>query len=381
MIPPIRTGLRPLVVFPAALLLFPGPLRSQNPAGAMHLVQEGIELHDKGKYKQAIAKYDKALALDKDNLTALYEKSFSLSEIGEYSESAALCQHAIEVHNGAAEAPMIYVQLGNCYDHLGKPEASLLTYRKGVTVRPDMHLLWFNMAVTLQGMDSTESALRALEHSARVEPFHPGTSSMMGRILKREGREVQAVMSFCRFFIAENGTDRAEENMAHFRQLISGTTATEDNGNVTLYVDADDLPEEGDTSRIENDFRSVETTWSVLVGLDMSSQILEALEQAGIKGDLETTSESDQLSSDLKALAGMLKEERARNFGFYWDYHADWMIALNDAGHVDALSNLIYAGGGDKSANKWLEAHPSALGEYIDWEKDYTSIHLRERRD
>lgn len=55
---------------------------SQNKTAADDLVMEGIELHDNGDYKGAIAKYDKALAIDKDNLFALTEKAYSLLSLG-----------------------------------------------------------------------------------------------------------------------------------------------------------------------------------------------------------------------------------------------------------------------------------------------------------
>ena len=41
------------------------------------LVKEGVALNDQGDYEGAIKKYDEALAIDKDDYIANYEKSFT----------------------------------------------------------------------------------------------------------------------------------------------------------------------------------------------------------------------------------------------------------------------------------------------------------------
>ena len=55
------------------LILFPILSFSQNKNEAEIKVNEGILLHDKGKYNDALDKYEEALNLDKNNLFAISE--------------------------------------------------------------------------------------------------------------------------------------------------------------------------------------------------------------------------------------------------------------------------------------------------------------------
>ena len=73
---------------------------AQQQAAAQKLVDEGVAYHDKGDYAGAIAKYDQALQLDKDNLLALAEKAYSLVVLGKNEEAIKYCQRALELHPG-----------------------------------------------------------------------------------------------------------------------------------------------------------------------------------------------------------------------------------------------------------------------------------------
>lgn len=100
-------------------------LGAQQREAAEKLVDEGVAYHDKQDYDGAIDKYDKALALDKDNLLALTEKAFTLHSLQKYDESILYCKNAIEKHPGDAGLKTVYVTYGNALDGLKKPTSQL----------------------------------------------------------------------------------------------------------------------------------------------------------------------------------------------------------------------------------------------------------------
>ncbi|WP_435522464.1 tetratricopeptide repeat protein [Chryseobacterium indoltheticum] len=63
------------------IILFPILAFSQNKNEAEIKVDEGIILHDEGKYDDALDKYEEALKLDKNNLIAISEKAMTLEAL------------------------------------------------------------------------------------------------------------------------------------------------------------------------------------------------------------------------------------------------------------------------------------------------------------
>ncbi len=75
-----------------------GSLSAQQKEDAGKLVNEGIALEDSGRSEEAIAKYQQALELDKNNLQALAEMSYSLLTLKKYDEAIKYCKTAIRTH-------------------------------------------------------------------------------------------------------------------------------------------------------------------------------------------------------------------------------------------------------------------------------------------
>ena len=355
---------------------------AQNPDAASIKVHEGVELHDKGEYKKAIKKYDEALKLDKDNLTAMAEKAMSMNALGQFEESAALCQDIIEKHDGAKEAPMVYVTYGNDMDQLKRPEASLRVYEKGISVLPDMYMLHFNKGITLWGMDSTASALRSLERSASINPYHPGTQNAIARILGTQEKSIPATLAFCRFFMLEPESDRAKQNHALLQKNLFNNTSERAGGGTTISIDASALRDSTDTVHVENDFRDEDLVWSVTKGMDLMSVLQEALKKEGngtMTIEMNGTMSAAGFVGKLDDLAGLLKDGRPKNHGFQWDYYAAWLIALKDAGHTEALGHLAYASSEEKEVQKWLKDNGAKVSAYFDWEKEYTAQYMKDK--
>ena len=366
---------------PALLLfaLFTTLAFGQNPDAASIKVHGGVELHDKGDYKKAIKKYDEALKLDKDNLMAMAEKAMSMNALGQFEESAALCQDIIEKHNGAKEAPMVYVTYGNDMDQLKRPEASLRVYEKGISVLPDMYMLHFNKGITLMGMDSTDQALTSFERSARLNPFHPGTQNAIARILGTQKKSIPATLAYCRFFMLEPESDRAKQNHALLQKNLFNNTSERAGGGTTISIDASALRDSTDTVHVENDFRDEDLVWSVTKGMDLISVLQDALNKDGGTTTIEMngTMSAAGFVGKLDDLAGLLKDGRPKNHGFQWDYYAAWLIALRDAGHTEALGHLAYASSEEKEVQKWLKDNGTKVSAYFDWEKDYTAQYMK----
>lgn len=353
------------------------PTMAQQPDAAKGKVHEGVELHDQAEYKKAIKKYDEALKLDADNPLAMAEKALTLNAMGEFEKSAALCQEIILKHNNAREIPMVYVTYGNCMDQLGRPEASLRVYEEGIKILPNMYMLQFNKGVTLYGMDSLASAHLALQRSARLNPYHPGTQALLAEVLEKDGNNVPAVLAICRLLVLEPEGERARRYLPRLQRLTTGQVSTDKKGNTTIHIDSGSLDALEDTVLRENDFRKAEASMTLLGSLNLAAMVTDALRKEGV----ETTpsSAATRMESQLGLLASTLKADRAENHGFYWDYHASWFIAVNDAAHLRTLCYLVNADSDDKAVRVWLDANGDKVEDYYAWEKEHTARYLKEK--
>ncbi len=64
---------------------------SEEKSKAIEHLLEGNRLGEQGKYEEAIAEYDKGLALDSKNAAAYFKKGFALSKLGKHEEAIRIC--------------------------------------------------------------------------------------------------------------------------------------------------------------------------------------------------------------------------------------------------------------------------------------------------
>jgi tetratricopeptide (TPR) repeat protein len=278
---------------------------------------------------------------------------------------------------------MVYVTYGNSMDQLGRPEAALKVYDKGISVLPYLAMLHFNKGITLSGMgpDSSASAMRCFERSARLDPFHPGTQNAMARSLVRQNRNIPATLTMCRFLILEPEGQRAAENLAMLQDQVNGNVKRNADGSTEIRVDAGLVRDSTDTVHVADDFSGEELAWSLGNSLFNAAELTKMLNDAGVQGTVtvEGSTGAGEFKTKLDLLADLLRGGRGRNHGFLWEYHADWLIAAKNAGHTEAIAYLAYASSKDKEVSGWLKGNQEKIAEYYAWEKDYSVGVLKEK--
>src|SRR5215217_2206656 len=125
------------VLFLALILISTASFAQQTPQS---LVKEGTALNDKGLYDEAIAKYDAALAQDKNYYLAYYEKAYTLMMQKKYDESIELSKFILSNFKDGSENGSVYINYGTCLDYQGKPEKAIAAYNDGIKAYPKLAL-------------------------------------------------------------------------------------------------------------------------------------------------------------------------------------------------------------------------------------------------
>lgn len=179
------------------------------------LLEAGVEHHDKGEYKQAIEMYDKVLAMNPKNMTALYEKAFSLHSMNDYDNALKTAKALVKLDPSNANT---YCLIANIYDDMGKPKNAMKAYQDGLEINSGDQMLNFNLGIAYYRQGDLKEAESYLKTSFYIDPSHPGTSLNLGKLHNNQNEKYAALTYFAYFLMLENLTERSANVMEKFRE-------------------------------------------------------------------------------------------------------------------------------------------------------------------
>lgn len=224
------------------LILFPILSFSQNKIEAEVKVNEGILLHDEGKYNDALSKYEEALNLDKNNLFAISEKAMTLEALKKYDEAIELCKLAISIYP-KEDIKTIYITYGNSLDHSKRTKDALKIYDEGIKKYPNYYQLYFNKAITLVNDKQIEKSLELFQKSATLNPNHLGSLNALAA-LNRDKRII-SILASLRYLSIDNKTSRAKGNLDSVIDLMQKGVTQADDKSITLAIDPKAMEDAG----------------------------------------------------------------------------------------------------------------------------------------
>jgi Tfp pilus assembly protein PilF len=332
---------------------------SQQKQEAEKLVSQGIAYHDKGDYDNAIALYDKALELDKDNLTALAEKALSLLYAQKLDAAIQCCEKALEKHPGEKQLSNIYVTLGNALDGKNQPEKAIAAYDEGIRLFPDYYQLYFNKGITLFMNKKYDDALSNFQKAVLIEPDHAGSHNAIARLMNLKEKRIASLLAYCRFLVLEPQSKRAAENLETLHKMMKENVKQTGDNSVSVTISADML---GDVTKgkktPENSFGAEELMLSMASALDFDDKYKDQ-------------NEVQQFIRKFDAICASLKNGQKENKGFFWSYYAPYFIQLKDHDFLETFAYLIHASSDEAYITAWLKLHTKEIGEFYQWSKSF----------
>lgn len=343
-------------------LLFVGLLSAtitfaQNPEKAKELTQEGITLHDKGKYVEAIQKYDEALKTDENNFFAMSEKAMSLHALQKNEEAVKLCNQVIQMHPNEDDLKSVFVTCGNAYDQMKKPDLSLEKYNEGLNKFPDFYYLHYNKGITLVNMNETKEALASFEKAAFYNPMHASSHNAIARLKSVEKQRIPSLMAYLTFLMVEPTGARAVSNLEAMNTQLYGNITQKKKNKTEVTFNTDFLTGEENQ---ENDFSTVDLTMSLTIAT-----------QIGSSKENKKMSEVEKFQKTIETFCSLLAETIDEKRGFYWTYYAPFFVELQKAKRIETFCHLVMASSDDKDVDKWLKAHREEVTDFYKWARNY----------
>ena len=232
--------MRARTLLAAVLLLTPLPASAQgaptrtptNPTPEQETVlREAIDLHDKGEFDQAIAKYKGLLSKSPATVAVLYELAYSYLGKKDFAQAMTTARTGAEFKSDLL--PMFYDIMASSLDGQGKPEQAVEMYRKGIAVVPPgaAAVLYHNMAVTYrESLKKPVDAREALQKAAALDPLQPDANLLLGQLFQTAGYPTPAFLAVSTFLLVDPTGAQALPGYGLWRSLLKGGTALNPDG-------------------------------------------------------------------------------------------------------------------------------------------------------
>lgn len=328
---------------------------SQNKTAAEAKVNEGITLHDEGKFSEALQKYNEALALDKDNLLALTEKSMTLEASKNYDEAIKICQFIITNFKND-DIRTVYLNYGNSLDHSKKAHDAIKIYDEGLKKYPTYYQLYFNKGITLVNINQMEKSLEAFQKSIQLNPNHPGTLNALA-VLNQDKRAISILCSL-RYLAVDNESKRSEGQLELLKsQMYKGVSKVDDK-NITLTVDSKTLEQAEKNKKSADDFSVIELILPMAAALDFDDKNKDKTECQKFKDKIDT-------------IASALKESQKGKKGFYREFFAPYFIEMKEKNLTEPFAYIAFLPKQTDDVIKYYKENSAEIERFYQWSENY----------
>lgn len=169
---------------------------------ASALLQQAVQLHQRGELERARALYRQVLEQQPRQFDALHLLGVIERQQGDADRAVELIEAALEVDPGQARA---HCNLGAALQDLGQPERALASYEAALRLDPDYVLAWDNRGNTLRRLGRPEEALASYERALLLRPAHAEAWCHRAILLQDLGRFADAADSAERALAARPG--------------------------------------------------------------------------------------------------------------------------------------------------------------------------------
>lgn len=140
---------------------------------------EGCELHNLGRYDEALPCFDRAISLDANWPNPWCNKGLTLRTLGRFDEAMHCLDSAIEADRSAALA---WLQRAHCLSDMGKLDDAEESYDQALSLDSRLANAWFGKARALERRGRLDEARRCLERAVALQPRNEEIQGALSRV-------------------------------------------------------------------------------------------------------------------------------------------------------------------------------------------------------
>ena len=166
---------------------------------SLHDVQgrfnEALQHHRAGRIVDAVAHYERTLALQPDYVDAHNNLGAALAAQGRMDDAVAHYQRAITLKPDYADA---HNNLGTALAARGRMDDAVAHYQRAVTLKPHYADAHNNLGTALAARGNLDAAIPHYERALAIDPNHAGAHNNLGNIRKDQGKFDDAMAHYGR---------------------------------------------------------------------------------------------------------------------------------------------------------------------------------------
>ncbi|MEO6520078.1 MAG: tetratricopeptide repeat protein [Mucilaginibacter sp.] len=304
------------------------------------LIKQGVDLHNKGKYTEAIDKFNEVLKTDPENPYANYEVAFSLYAAKRAKEATPYLDKAVRSDNKSLSVAAYCLQ-ASIYDEANDHKKAIEIYNTAIQINPDYPQIYYNLAIAQFGnrdyADAENSAIEAIKKN----PKHPGSQRLYALVTFHQNKRANALLGLCSFLLLEPTGPRAAEAYGNIQHIIQGGVLTDDKGKNTIVLSATDQKE----------------TNTLNLGISMAVLSAKTKNLKGI-----------DLFKSIFALIGELSAKKTDK-SFFDNFFAAYFYKLSQSNNMPAFTHTITLTDKTIDNAKWAKEHTDQITAMSEWLK------------
>ena len=163
------------------------------PNAIVALNNQGMVLKELKRYAEALASYDKALAIKPDYVDALNNRGNALRALKRHEEALASYDKALAIKPDYVDA---LNNRGNALRALKRHEEALASYDQALAIKPDYADALNNLGNTLSALKRHEEALASYDRVLAIKPDYADALNNRGNALQILKRHEEALASY-----------------------------------------------------------------------------------------------------------------------------------------------------------------------------------------
>lgn len=313
------------------------------------IIDKGIDLHDEGKYQEALELYNQVERNDSNYVRAIVEKAVTYNTLTEYNKVIELCKEGLTYNTGYEN--FFYNNLGTALDNLGENDKALEIYLEATKEFPYNYLLFFNLGVTYENLNQINEAIKAYQKAIDLNLYYSSSHYRLGKLLVGQGRLVPAMYSLSFYILLDNTTERSRDAVGTLQEISNGSI------DQPTEIYDEDLP-----------FQELDLILRSKLAMNKKYKTKADIDDNYVK-QLQVLCEKTPTNNDHK--------------NFWLRYYTPYFRNLFNSDYSEYHTYFVFNSYNNEQITKWLNKNSSKRDNFIEWAtnqvneiRDYTYINI-----